>query len=123
MMPGRFFLGVGPARTSTSTSSGDKWPDWDVRARMLEEAIEVMRELWGGEVTSFDGEFYTVENARLYTLPEEPVPIMVAASGPRAAELAGQLGDGLIGTGPRRRNWSPPSTRGAAARPDRTTAS
>jgi G6PDH family F420-dependent oxidoreductase len=100
MMPGRFFLGVGTGENLNEHILGDKWPDWDVRARMLEESIAVMRELWKGEVTSFDGEFYTVENARLYTLPEETVPIMVAASGPRAATLAGKLGDGLIGTGP-----------------------
>jgi coenzyme F420-dependent glucose-6-phosphate dehydrogenase len=100
MMPGRFFLGVGTGENLNEHILGDKWPDWDVRARMLEEAIEVMRELWKGEVTSFDGEFYAVENARLYTLPDEPVQVMVAASGPRAATMAGKLGDGLISTAP-----------------------
>jgi coenzyme F420-dependent glucose-6-phosphate dehydrogenase len=100
MMPGRFFLGVGTGENLNEHVLGDKWPDWDVRARMLEESIEVMRDLWRGEVTSFDGEFYTVENARIYTLPEDPIPIMIAASGPRAAEMAGRLGDGFIGTGP-----------------------
>jgi coenzyme F420-dependent glucose-6-phosphate dehydrogenase len=102
MMPGRFFLGVGTGENLNEHILGDKWPDWDVRARMLEEAIEVIRRLWRGEVTSFDGEFYTVENARLYTLPDEAIPVMVAASGPRAAELAGRLGDGFIGTAPER---------------------
>ena len=100
MMPGRFFLGVGTGENLNEHVLGHKWPDWDVRARMLEESIEVMRELWKGDVTSFEGEFYTVENARLYTLPAEPVAVMVAASGPRAAELAGRLGDGFIGTAP-----------------------
>ena len=102
MMPGRFFLGVGTGENLNEHVLGDKWPDWDVRARMLEESIDVMRELWKGDVTSFEGEFYTVENARLYTLPDEPIPIMVAGSGPRAAELAGRLGDGFIGTAPER---------------------
>jgi coenzyme F420-dependent glucose-6-phosphate dehydrogenase len=100
MMPGRFFFGVGTGENLNEHVLGDKWPDWDVRARMLEESIEVIRDLWRGEVTSFEGEFYTVENARLYTLPDERVPIMIAASGPRAAELAGRLGDGFIGTAP-----------------------
>jgi coenzyme F420-dependent glucose-6-phosphate dehydrogenase len=102
MMPGRFFLGVGTGENLNEHILGDKWPDWDVRARMLEESLDVMRELWQGDVTSFDGEFYTVENARLYTLPDEPIPIMVAASGSRAAELAGRIGDGLISTAPKR---------------------
>jgi coenzyme F420-dependent glucose-6-phosphate dehydrogenase len=100
MMPGRFFLGVGTGENLNEHVLGDKWPDWDMRARMLEESIAVMRDLWRGEVTSFDGDFYTVENARLYTLPDEPIEVMVAASGPRAAELAGLIGDGFISTAP-----------------------
>jgi G6PDH family F420-dependent oxidoreductase len=100
MMDGRFFLGVGTGENLNEHVLGDRWPDWDVRARMLSEAVEIIRELWRGEVTSVDGEFYTVENARIYTLPMEPVPIHVAGSGPRAARLAGELGDGFIGTSP-----------------------
>ena len=100
MMEGRFFLGVGTGENLNEHVLGDRWPDWDVRARMLTESVEVIRELWTGEVTSHEGEFYTVENARIYTLPEQPVPIHVAASGPRAAKLAGQIGDGFIGTSP-----------------------
>jgi len=65
---------------------------------MLREAVSVIRQLWKGEVTSVEGEFYTVENARIYTLPKKPVPIHVAASGPRSVELARELGDGLITT-------------------------
>jgi G6PDH family F420-dependent oxidoreductase len=99
MMEGRFFLGVGTGENLNEHVLGDRWPDWDVRARMLREAVEVIRELWKGEVTSFEGEFYTVENARIYTLPEQAVPIHVAASGPKAAALAGEIGDGFIGTG------------------------
>ena len=102
MMEGRFFLGVGTGENLNEHVLGDRWPDWDVRARMLREAVEVIRELWQGEVTSHEGEFYTVENARIYTLPEQPVPIHVAASGPRAIELAAEIGDGLIATAPER---------------------
>ncbi len=100
MMPGRFFLGVGTGENLNEHVLGDRWPEWDVRAEMLEEAVEVIRALWRGEVTSHRGRHYTVENARLYTLPDELPPIHVAASGPRMAELAGRIGDGLIGTGP-----------------------
>jgi len=100
MMEGRFFLGVGTGENLNEHIFGDRWPDWDVRARMLTESLQVIRELWKGEVTSFEGEFYTVENARIYTLPEQPVPIHVAASGPRAVKLASEIGDGLIATSP-----------------------
>ena len=46
------------------------------------------------------GQYYTLENARLYTLPEQPVPIYVSGFGPKAAELAGRVGDGYISTKP-----------------------
>jgi G6PDH family F420-dependent oxidoreductase len=100
MMPGRFFLGVGSGEALNEHITGDRWPETDVRLEMLEEAIEIMRLLWQGGNQSYHGAFYTVENARLYTLPEEPVEVMIAASGPSAAELAGRLGDGLISTSP-----------------------
>jgi G6PDH family F420-dependent oxidoreductase len=67
---------------------------------MLTEAVELIRELWKGETLSWWGDFYTVEDARIYTLPDEPPPIMVAGSGPNAIEAAGTLGDGFIGLAP-----------------------
>jgi len=100
MLPGRFFLGVGTGENLNEHILGDRWPPHDVRAEMLEEAIGVIRQLWQGGDQTYRGRYYTVEHARLYTLPDEPPPIMVAASGPRAAELAGRIGDGLITTAP-----------------------
>jgi G6PDH family F420-dependent oxidoreductase len=100
MMPGRFFLGVGSGEALNEHITGERWPETEVRLEMLEEAIEVMRLLWQGGNQSFHGMYYTVENARLYTLPEEPVPVMIAASGSSAAELAGRIGDGFISTAP-----------------------
>jgi coenzyme F420-dependent glucose-6-phosphate dehydrogenase len=100
MMPGRFFLGVGSGENLNEHILGDKWPAADERVEMLEEAIEVIRLLWEGGFQSFRGEFYDVEQARLYTLPDEPPPLAVAASKPLAAELAGRLGDALVGVAP-----------------------
>lgn len=100
MMPGRFFLGVGSGEALNEHITGDRWPETEIRLEMLEEAIEVMRLLWQGGNQSHHGKYYTVENARLYTLPDEPVQVMIGASGPKAAELAGRLGDGLISTSP-----------------------
>ena len=95
MMPGRFFLGVGSGENLNEHILGDHWPPTPVRHDMLGEAIAVIRQLWEGGYHSFDGSYYTVENARIYTLPDEPPPIIVAASGPAAATLAGAMGDGL----------------------------
>lgn len=100
LMPGRFFLGVGTGENLNEHVLGCAWPEWDVRAEMLEEAVEVIRTLWSGETTSHRGRHYTVQNARLFTLPEDLPRIHVAAGGPRMAEMAGRIGDGFIGTGP-----------------------
>ncbi len=102
LMPGRFFLGVGTGENLNEHILGQRWPEWEIRAQMLEEAIEVIRALWTGDLTSHHGPFYTVENARLYTVPDEPPPVHVAGSGPRMAKMAGRIGDGFIGTGPDR---------------------
>ena len=99
-LPGRFTLGVGTGENLNEHILGSRWPDWDVRAEMLTEALEVIRALWSGEVTSYRGRHYTVENARIYTLPEDLPPIVVAAGGERSAKLAASIGDGLVGTGP-----------------------
>jgi coenzyme F420-dependent glucose-6-phosphate dehydrogenase len=100
MLPGRFFLGVGTGENLNEHILGDRWPEAAVRLEMLEEAIEVIRLLWQGGYQSHHGRYYTVEEARIYTLPDELPPIYVAASKPNAAELAGQMGDGLISTSP-----------------------
>jgi G6PDH family F420-dependent oxidoreductase len=98
MMPGRFFLGVGSGENLNEHILGDRWPPVDVRQEMLEEAIGVIRRLWQGDYRDHRGQYYTLDNARLYTLPDSPPPIMVAASGPKAARLAGRAGDGLVST-------------------------
>jgi G6PDH family F420-dependent oxidoreductase len=100
MLPGRFFLGVGTGENLNEHVLGDRWPPADLRREMLEEAVALMRELWKGELTTHRGPHYTVENARLYTVPEEPIDVMVAAGGLHSAELAGRIGDGLVGTAP-----------------------
>ena len=100
LMPGRFFLGLGTGENLNEHVLGDRWPEGQVRFEMLTEAIEVIRLLWRGGYQSHHGTYYTVEQARLYTLPEEPPPIMVAAGKRNAARLAATAGDGLIGTTP-----------------------
>jgi coenzyme F420-dependent glucose-6-phosphate dehydrogenase len=100
MLPGRFFLGVGTGENLNEHILGDHWPVPDERLEMLEEAIEVIRLLWQGGYRTHRGKHYTVEKARIYTLPDEQPPIAVAASQPRAAELAGRAGDALVGVSP-----------------------
>jgi G6PDH family F420-dependent oxidoreductase len=100
MMPGRFFLGVGTGENLNEHIVGHGWPETEVRHARLEEAISIIRLLWQGGNHSHHGRYFRVENARLYTLPEEPPPLLIATGGRRSAEFAGRLGDGLIATGP-----------------------
>ncbi|MFD0318287.1 LLM class F420-dependent oxidoreductase [Streptomyces flavalbus] len=96
MTGGRFRLGVGTGEALNEHILGDAWPPAHIRMEMLEEAITVMRKLFTGEEVSHRGTHYTVENARLYTVPEEPVPIDVSGFGPKATSLAARVGDGYI---------------------------
>jgi G6PDH family F420-dependent oxidoreductase len=99
-LEGRFVLGVGTGEALNEHVLGDRWPTEDVRLEMLEEAVAVMRELWQGDFVYHHGRHYTVENARVYTLPEQPPKVYVSAFGPKAFDLALRIGDGFITTQP-----------------------
>jgi G6PDH family F420-dependent oxidoreductase len=101
LMPGRFMLGVGTGENLNEHIVGVKWPAPRIRSEMLEEAVDVIRMLWRGGWQSHYGEYYTVERARLFTLPEQMPPILVAAATESSAKTAGRSGDGLISTKPR----------------------
>jgi coenzyme F420-dependent glucose-6-phosphate dehydrogenase len=100
LMPGRFFLGLGTGENLNEHIFGDRWPEGSVRLEMLAEALELIRLLWQGGYQSHHGRHYAVEQARIYTLPEQLPPIMVAADKPQAAQFAGRAADGLISTAP-----------------------
>jgi G6PDH family F420-dependent oxidoreductase len=96
LLGGRFVFGVGSGEALNEHILGDRWPSVEVRLSMLEEAIKVIRLLWAGGLVHHHGEHYTVENARLYSVPESPPPIAVSAFGPVATDLAARVGDGFI---------------------------
>lgn len=100
MMPDRFYFGVGTGENLNEHVVGERWPSHAIRLDMLAEAIEIVRDLWDGEEHNHYGDHFTVENARLFTVPDEAPPIHVAAGGTQSATAAGELGDGLIATSP-----------------------
>ena len=97
-LDGRFTLGVGTGEALNEHVLGDVWPSADVRLEMLEEAVDLIRELWEGDPVTRAGKHYRTDTARIYTRPTEPPPIYVSAFGPKALELAARIGDGYIGT-------------------------
>ena len=114
---GRFLLGLGAGERLNEHVVGRGWPAVDARHAMLREAIDAIRALWSGARVTRRGAHVTVEDARLYDLPDAAPPIVVAAGGPRAARLAAACGDGLITTVPDERiigTWREAAGRGGA---------
>ena len=101
MMPGRFFLSVGTGEYLNEHITGLHWPTASQRLEMLEEAVAVIRLLWQGGWQSHRGKYYTVQQARIFNLPDEPPPLMIAGAKPGSAELAGRIGDGIVSTAPK----------------------
>ncbi|WP_241901497.1 TIGR03557 family F420-dependent LLM class oxidoreductase [Nocardioides houyundeii] len=101
LLEGRFIFGVGSGEALNEHIHGEAWPSADVRLERLEEAVELIRELWKGEFTNHQGKYYTSDTARIYTLPDSPPPIYVSGFGPKAVDLAARIGDGYITTSPR----------------------
>jgi G6PDH family F420-dependent oxidoreductase len=102
LFEGRFFFGVGTGEALNEHILGHRWPPPEVRRAMLDEAVQVIRALWGGDTVDHRGEFYEVENAKLFDPPAEPPPIIVSGFGPGAVDLAARIGDGYWGHSPDR---------------------
>lgn len=96
LYPGRVFLGVGTGEAVNEQPAGGGWGPFSERIARLREAIILIRELWDGEHVTHQGNAFPIANAKIYDRPAKPIPIYVAASGPRSAELAGEIGDGWI---------------------------
>ncbi|HEX8803392.1 MAG TPA: TIGR03557 family F420-dependent LLM class oxidoreductase [Acidimicrobiales bacterium] len=97
---GRFTLNVGAGERLNEHVVGLGWPPVQIRHEMLAEAVEIMRLLWQGGYHSYDGRHFTVEDARVFDLPPQPVPVGIAASGAASAELAASHGDALVAIEP-----------------------
>jgi G6PDH family F420-dependent oxidoreductase len=98
---GRFTLGLGSGERLNEHVVGQGWPPVHLRHEMLREAVEIIRLLWSGGYHSYRGAHLTLEDARVFDLPDTPPLVAVAAGGPRSAELAARHGDALFATEPK----------------------
>ena len=99
MFPGRVVLGVGTGESLNEVpATGIEWPGAKERRDRLREAIALINKLWTEDRVTFEGQFYRTESATIYDKPKQKVPIWVAASGPLAAAMAGQIAEGFICT-------------------------
>jgi TAT-translocated FGD2 family F420-dependent dehydrogenase len=95
LSPGRIFLGMGSGEALNEQAATGSWPSWRERWDRLIEATALIRQLWTGQPVQHKGTYYTV-NGKLFDPPARPIPLLLAANGPRAMKLSGQHGDGLI---------------------------
>lgn len=102
LAPGRIVFGVGTGEALNETAvgalPGGRWPPFAERFARMREAVRLIRRLWKGEEVTFSGDYYRVEGLRLFDVPDQPIPVWVAAGGPVVARYAGRMGDGMICT-------------------------
>ncbi|GHD40699.1 LLM class F420-dependent oxidoreductase [Mycetocola manganoxydans] len=97
---GRFLLGLGSGENLNEHVVGAGWPSVDLRQDMLEESVHIIRELFTGNLVTWEGEHFRVDSARLWDVPDGGVPIGIAVSGSKSIERFAPLSDHFISTEP-----------------------
>jgi len=98
---GRFILGLGAGENLNEHVVGQGWPAVDARQDMFEEAVTIIRELHAGELVTWEGNYFRVDSARIWDLPDEGIEIGIAVSGDKSISRFAPLGDHLIATEPK----------------------
>jgi coenzyme F420-dependent glucose-6-phosphate dehydrogenase len=99
MYPNRVFLCLATGEAMNEAPLGLRWPSYRERLKRLEESIVIIRRLWAESFVDFEGEYYRLRKANLYTKPGGRIPLYVAANGPSTAYVAGKYADGLLTSG------------------------
>lgn len=117
----RFTLGLGSGENLNEHVVGEGWPSVAVRQDMLEEAVHLIRELHTGDLVTWEGNYFRVDSARIWDLPDKPVEIGLAVSGTKSIERFAPIADHFITTEPDAElisQWT--AVRGVDAAPSRT---
>jgi G6PDH family F420-dependent oxidoreductase len=99
----RFTLGLGAGENLNEHVTGGGWPPANVRHQRLAEAVDIIRELWKGGYLNYEGKHFQVDSAKVWDLPDQPIPLGIAVSGADSCELAGNRADVMIATQPESR--------------------
>src|SRR5271167_3133421 len=67
-------------------------------AAVFDESLQLLRLLLTAERVSFDGEFFTVSDASVGSLPAKPLDIWLGGSAPAGLRRVGRLADGWLGS-------------------------
>ena len=100
LYPGRIFVTLGTGHAMNEIPLGFKWPGFEEKVARLQESLEIIQKLWTGDFVTYQGKYYQLDRAKLYTKPKTKIPIYLATSNERIARLAGQFADGVL-TNPR----------------------
>lgn len=100
LYPGRIFITLGTGHAMNEIPLGFKWPGFEEKIARLQEALEVIQKLWKGDFVTYEGKYYQLNRAKLYTKPKTAIPVYLATSNERVARIAGQFCDGIL-TNPR----------------------
>lgn len=95
MFPGRVILGLGAGEAMNVRPLGHEWPEYPERREHLRESLEIIRRLWSEEFVDYEGKYFKLDTANLYTKPKKKIPIYVGAKGKNTALLAGEFADGV----------------------------
>jgi G6PDH family F420-dependent oxidoreductase len=118
---GRFILGLGSGENLNEHVIGQGWPPVAQRQDMLEEAVQIIRQLHTGELVTWEGDYFRIDSGRIWDVPDGGVPIGLAVSGAASIERFAPLGDHLIAVDPDAdlvTGWT--EARGATASPSRS---
>jgi len=88
MYPGRAFVSIGTGESMNEVPLDYGWPDYGERRQRLIDACKIITRLWGGERLDYDGHYWGTNALKLYTLPEERVPLFVAGNSLRTTHIA-----------------------------------
>ncbi len=95
MFPGRFWLALGTGQLLNEHITGDNWPSKGERRERLKECVVIMRDLWAGKAVNHQG-LVTVNQAKLYSRPSQPLKVVGAAVSAESAQWVGSWADALI---------------------------
>ncbi|WP_254533120.1 TIGR03557 family F420-dependent LLM class oxidoreductase [Natrinema gelatinilyticum] len=96
MYPGRVHLALGTGEAMNEVPLDFEWPPYPERRKRLIDACEIIDRLWDGGFTDYDGHYWSVNEVKHYTLPEERVPLFIAGNGPKTTTVAGRYADGFL---------------------------
>ena len=100
LYPGRIFVTLGTGHAMNEIPLGFKWPGFEEKIGRLQEALDIIQKLWKGDFVTYEGKYFQLNKAKLYTKPKTKIPVYLATSNERVARIAGQFSDGIL-TNPR----------------------